>query len=174
MAYRDLTGPEKHWVFSKIKIPTLFPTLNSKLKLQKVSTDFCDLIIQLGEEECSDIDHFESLVKSWVTNFLEIYQTKDITPYIHAFSMHVPQFLRLYENIVQFTQQGLEKLNDLTTKYFHSSSNHRKIESLKQILQKHNRLEALHGRGSQRMKKVQKCSICKLVGHNKRSCKAEI
>ena len=173
LTYRDLTGPEKHRLFSKINIPTLFPTLNSKLKLQEVWTNFYKLIIQLGEEEFSDVDSFETSIKSWVNKFLKIYQTKDITPYIHAFSKHVPQFLRLYGNIVQFTQQGLEKLNDLTTKYFHSSSNHREIESLKQILQKQNRLEALEGRASQRTKKVQKCSNCKLIGHNKRSCKAE-
>ena len=104
--------------------------------------DFYDLIIQLGKQEYSNVDGFERLAKSWVKNFLKIYQTKDITPYIHAFSMHIPQFLRLYGNIVSFTQQGLEKLNDLTTEYFQSASNHREMESLKQILQKQNRLEA--------------------------------
>ena len=129
LTHRDLTGPEKHRLFSKINIPTLFPTLESKIKLQKVWNDFYGLIMELGREQCSDIDQFDVSVKSWITNFLEIYQTKDITPYIHAFSMHVSQFLRLYGNIVQFTQQGLEKLNDLTTRYFHSSSNHHEIET---------------------------------------------
>ena len=139
-------------------------------------SDFYDLIIQLGKQEfsVSDVDGFEHSAKSWVTNFLKLYQTKDITPYIHAFSMNVPQFLRLYGNIVSFSQQGLEKLNDPTTKYFQSASNHREMESLKQILQKHNRLEALEDSGSQRTKKVQKCSICKPVGHNKRSCKEKM
>ena len=65
---------------------------------------------------------------------------------------------------MSFTQQGLEKLNNLTTKYFQSASNHREMESLKQILQKHNCLEALEDAN-------QKCSICKLIGHNKHSCK---
>ena len=171
LTHRDLTGPEKHRLFNKINIPTLFPTLDSKIKLQKVWTDFYGLIMELGKEQCSDIDQFDVSVKSWVTIFLEIYQTKDITPYIHAFSMHVPQFLRLYGNIVQFTQQGLEKLNDLTTRYFHGSSNHHEMESLKQILQKQNRLEALEGCASQRKKNVQKC---RLVGHNKRTCKEHI
>ena len=164
-------GPEKHRLFHNINISKLFPTLDSKQQLQKVWSDFYDLIIQLGKQEfiVSDVDGCSA--KSWVTSFLKLYQTKDITPYIHAFSMHVPQFLRLYGNIVSFTQQGLEKLNELTTKYFQSASNHREMESLNQILEKHNRLEALDDSGSQRTKKVQKCSICKLVGHNKRSCK---
>lgn len=45
--------------------------------------------------------------------------------------------------VVPFILQGLEKLNDLTTKYFHSASNHCNIENLKQILQKQNHLESL-------------------------------
>ena len=72
----------------------------------------------------------ELSIKSWVRNFITIYQTKDVTPYVHAFAMHVPQFIHLYGNIVAFTQQGLEKLNDRTTKYFHSASSYYCIESL--------------------------------------------
>ena len=30
LQYRDLTGPEKNWLFQNIKIPQLFPTLNTK------------------------------------------------------------------------------------------------------------------------------------------------
>ena len=36
--------------------------------------------------------------------------------YMHALAMHVSQFIHLYENLVAFMQQGLEKLNDTTAK----------------------------------------------------------
>jgi hypothetical protein len=49
---------------------------------------------------------------------------------MHAFAQHVPEFLRLYGNIVIFSQQGLEKLNDLTTKHYHRSTNHQGYEAL--------------------------------------------
>jgi len=39
--------------------------------------------------------------------------------------MHVSQFLDLYGNLAKFNQQGLEKLNDLTTIHFQHASNHR-------------------------------------------------
>ena len=39
-------------------------------------------------------------------------------PYMHAFAMHVCQVLDLYGNITMFTQQGLEKLNDIATIHF--------------------------------------------------------
>ena len=116
----------------------MFPTHNRKEQLQTLWTDFYSLIKKLGESHCEDIDEFEESVKSWVIKFTELYQTKDVTPYIHAFSKHVPQFLRMYGNISVFTQQGLEKLNDFSTKFYQRSSNHRTFESLQQILEKHN------------------------------------
>ena len=170
-AYRDLTGPEKHRLFKKIDIPHLFPDFQKKVELQDVWSSFYDLINKLANADSSDAVTFDTSVKSWVRDFLTIYQTKDVTPYIHAFSMHVPQFLSLHGNITIFTQQGLEKLNDLTTKYFQRSSNHREMESLKQILEKHNRLEVLEDGGHQRTKDIRKCRVCKGVGHNKRTCK---
>ena len=57
-----------------------------------------------------------------------------------------------------FSQQGLEKLNDLTTKHFQHASNHREYDALKQVLEKQNRLELLEDAGSQRIKRVQTCS----------------
>ena len=32
---------------------------------------------------------FKANAQSWVTLYLSIYQTKNVTPYIHAFAMHV-------------------------------------------------------------------------------------
>lgn len=45
--------------------------------------------------------------------------------------MHVPEFMKLYSSILLFTQQGLEKLNDITKVHFQRSSNHRGMEALK-------------------------------------------
>jgi len=58
-----------------------------------------------------------------------VYQTKDVTPYIHALLNHVPEFIRLHGNLISFTQQGLEKLNDVSTKEFQRASNHRDFEA---------------------------------------------
>ena len=89
---------------------------------------------------------------------------------MHAFSMHVSQFLSLHGNISSFNQQGLEKVNDITTKFYQRASNHHDFESLKQILEKHNRLETLEHCGLVQTKQPQKCSVCGSVGHNKRRC----
>ena len=81
--------------------------------------------------------------------------------------MHVPQFLRMYGNISVFTQQGLEILIDFSTKFYQCSSNYRTFESLQQ---KYNQLEILESNGCQHIKKIQKCSVYKRIGHNKRCC----
>ena len=89
---------------------------------------------------------------------------------MHAFSMYVSQFLHLHGNISSFTQQGLEKVNNITTNFYQRASNHHDFDSLKQILEKHNRLETLEHRGFFRTKKTQKSSLCGSVGHNKHLC----
>ena len=64
---------------------------------------------------------FKSKVTNWMKKFLIQYQTKDVTPYMHALYAHVPEFLSLYGNIEYFTQQGMEKYNDVTSKTFFQS-----------------------------------------------------
>lgn len=85
--------------------------------------------------------------------------------------MHVPEFITLHGNLVSFSQQGLEKLNGFSTKQFQQASSHQNIQSLKQMLEKRNRIENLEDNGYQRNKKLLTCGKCKKTGHNKRSCK---
>lgn len=112
-----MTGPEKTRLFKKIDTPGLFPDLQTKEQLQQLWKEFFELVNILGKYECDAVD-FERRAKAWVRLFTTLYQSKDVTPYMHAFAMHVSEFLRLNGNIVIFTQQGLEKLNDITTVHF--------------------------------------------------------
>lgn len=165
--WRDLTGPEKIRLFNNIDIPELFPLLEAKEQLQKVWKDLFTLSQNL---RAANAAMFAKEAKDWIQSFLTVYQSRDITPYMHAFVMHVPEFLELHGYLVMFSQQGLEKLNDLTTQNFQRASNHRDYEALKQILEKWNHIEALEDSGYDRPKRVQVCSICKVAGYNRRSC----
>ena len=173
LTWRDLTGPEKKRLFKNIAIPTMFPELQTKSQLQLLWTEFFELVEILGKTACDAAD-FDRRAKAWVKSFTAIYQSKDVTPYIHAFSMHVSEFLKLYGNVVLFTQQGLEKLNDITTIHFQRSSNHKEADSLRQLLEKRNRIEELEIGGHQRTKQVKACGICKQTGHNKRTCPSKV
>ena len=161
-----MTGPEKVWLFKSIDIPMLFPSLNKRKELQTLWKTFFRLIIDVNDPEYN----FDCSAKKWVSDFTDIYPAKEVTPYMHAFSMHVSQFMHLHGNVRMLNQQGLEKLNDVCTIHFQQSSNHRDIQALKQILEKRNRIEQLEDSGYQKQKKEQECSVCKTMGHNKRSC----
>ena len=94
----------------------------------------------------------------WVTSFTSVYQAKDLTPYMHALAMDMEEFIQLHGSVVKFTQQGLEKLNELTTKHFQRATNHHESQSLRKILEKRLCIETLEERGYERIKCVQTCS----------------
>ena len=95
---------------------------NNALKLDFTSEDE---IIQLQGD-----------IKSWFGLVLSVYQAKHVTPYMHALHCHVPEFLKLYQNMAYYTQQGLEKYNDRASKDFFRSTNHKGIDALKQLFLK--------------------------------------
>jgi hypothetical protein len=169
LQWRDLSGPEKDRLFQHMNIPKYFPEIPNAPILQDLWTEFCRLFREL---EKHDVDHndLQQDVKNWVKRFLQVYQTKNITPYVHSFAYHAPEFIEHYGNICQFTQQGLEKLNDLTTQHYLRSTNHRNLDALKQVLEKRNRLEELADSGFKRTVNPHQCSICRQTTHNKRTC----
>jgi len=76
--------------------------------------------------------------------------------------------LELHGSLAAFTQQGVEKLNDIITQDYFKSTNHR--DSLKQIMLKFNCLEDLSDSGCGCIKVKHVCSICKQEGHNACTC----
>ena len=165
LKWRDLMGPEKHVLLKNINLPTLFPKLPKVVMTQTLWEDFRNLhqILQREDISQAEADHFGVKAKNWVRSFTAIYQTKHVTPYIHVMAMHIPEFLKQYGNLVQFTQQGMEKLNDQTTIDFARSTNHnycRNLDALKQLMDKKNRIEHLEDHGFQRQPGTVTCRPC--------------
>ena len=101
-----------------------------------------------------DVHDFRIKINEWLAKFLSVYQTKNVTPYIHVLTCHIPEFLTKYGTIAPFSQQGLEKLNDIITKHYFRGTNHHTMNSLNQILLKLNRLEELSDEGCVRSKEI--------------------
>lgn len=120
--------------------------LEKLFKIPKIS-DICSLWYEfyslykcLQKNEEIDIILLKQDLLQWLSLFKNIYGAKNITPYMHAFVFHMPEFINLHGNINRYNLQGLEKLNDITTQIYHRSSN-KKETFLKQILEKRNRQE---------------------------------
>ena len=172
LEYRSLNGPEKLLLFEKINVNELLGNLPSAHLINKLWKNFLGLYIKLrktykNEEE---IHQLKREITIWTQDFLHIYQSSHITPYMHAFRCHVPDFLKLYGNIGNFNQQGLEKYNDIVSKDYFRSSNHRGVEALKQIMLKKNRIQHLEAKGAERVKNSYLCSNCKMQGHSIKKC----
>lgn len=176
LKWRTLTGPEKLKLFNGIDMTKLFPPGHELiLPLQKLWKDFLMLhsifSCKPGDtERFEQAQEFSTKAQVWLDDFLTIYQTKNVTPYIHAMVCHVQEFINLHGTIAEFTQQGLEKLNDYTTKDYFWSSSHQGLDALMQIVQKPNRMEYMEDYGYKRETQVTKCSLCHTPGHNKCTC----
>ena len=168
LQWRDLTGPEKIRVFKNIDIPKYFPRLKNASALQDIWNEFWRLFSKL--EAPGDTEELKADIHNWVKMFLKQYQTKNVTPYVHAFAFHVPEFIEKYNSVTKFNQQGLEKLNDVTTQHYMRSSNHHEQEALMQVMQKRNRLESLEANGFKRAARKNHCSVCGESTHIKRNC----
>ena len=171
LEWRDLTGPEKPRLFQHINIPRLFPEIKEKKTIQELWDKFYDMYMSIISENPS-ADTLKKDTQAWVMKYLRVYQTKNVTPYIHAFAMHIHEFVDLYGSLAPFSQQALEKLNDITTIQYMRATNrhHTKERALRQIVLKRNRMEEMENDGMKRQKRSKKCSKCKQTSHNKRTC----
>ena len=171
LKWRDLTGPEKIRLFRSVDIIKLLPN-HPKAKaiseLWKKFQEITEMLSSSGPEV--NKEQMEEQCNIFLVMFLKLYPTKHVTPYMHALRWHVPEFIEMYGKISPFTQQGLEKLNDKTTKDFFRSTNQQGLDALKQIMMKRNRIEHLEDVGCQREKRTFRCHNCKLEGHNIKTC----
>lgn len=146
----------------------------NKDKIQEIWDDYWNITQDLKRDfNSDDIELFKNKVTSWLEKFLTVYQAKDVTPYMHALYAHVPVFLSLYTNLDYFTQQSMEKYNDITSKNFFRSSNHRGVSALQQIFLKKNRVQYLEANGCARVKNMYTYSNCNNTGHTIKTCTAK-
>ena len=102
LKWRTLTGPEKLKLFDHINITQLLPTADSSLTttMQKLWKEVLEInrLLNKRPENISELDkdEFEGLARQWVIKYLTLYQTKEVTPYIHAMLCHVGEFLRIH------------------------------------------------------------------------------
>lgn len=99
-------------------------------------------IIQVLRKDNSENFEKESLnidLKKWFHIYLKT--GYNVTPYIHAFCFHIPQFIEKHGNLNCFSMQNLEKYNHIDKINYFQSTNRHTESFLSTLLEKMNRLE---------------------------------
>ena len=165
LKWRTFTGPEKLTLFKKLNMPQVFPEIENVDEIQDLWQELlavnCCLSVRPENLSPTHAADFEKKARAFVKTFTDIYPSKHVTPYMHAMMNHVSEFMALHGSILPFTQQGMEKYNDVMTKDYFRATSHRGEQCLVQILQKQNRLELLESMGMKRQKRFcVTCSLC--------------
>ena len=100
------------------------------IKIENLWREFIRLYRLLRRPFLSDneIDSFQNDAKQWIQNFTEhgIYHKEDVSPYMHVFSMHIPQFIRYLKrqglSLLLFSSSSIEKKNHQHVKLFYGKT----------------------------------------------------
>lgn len=142
--------------FQKKNISERFPELESKkltIIFNFVICEFYDLFIYAKNDYTElvriyDPSSFKSRLTEWLKMYLKLNVGEKITPYIHAFVFHVPQFIEEYKNLNFFSTQSLEQLNSVTKTHFFRNTNKKRKLFLQQLMEKANRIEFINLKGT--------------------------
>ncbi|PKC54671.1 hypothetical protein RhiirA1_476867 [Rhizophagus irregularis] len=135
--WTSLMGPDKKKVLQHFPV-TNFISGRRGEDIQKLWRDFYDLymFIRRTDLKDSEIDNFEIKVKEWIYLFCRpnqgqinsssqvpgLYRKEDVTPYMHVFSQHIPEFLRILKeknlSLRFFSASSIEKKTITRFGYF--------------------------------------------------------
>ncbi len=145
---RDFTGSEILKILLKIDLKKLFPKIKN-VDEKKTTWDLFHKIIRVLSSGGAIIQfHFlEKILFEFSDKLEKFYVSKTLhKPYLHFLFNHLLDCILEIKDLSIYSQQGLEKLNDITTKeYFRASNKKYKTKNnfnyIKQILLRRIRIE---------------------------------
>jgi hypothetical protein len=111
--FRQLSGAEKLKLFESIDITKLFPNLQNVEKVENLWKSFFNIYVSVKNNSYSSmirVDEIKNNCEQWVNDFIAIYQSVNVTPYIHEFGQHLWEMVKLHGDVSLFTMQGKKKL----------------------------------------------------------------
>jgi len=148
---KSLQGPSKTVIFEKINsngLKNIFRKLDKKYEITSLWKQYWFIHKKLRSDNTSKYNFiinysshfFENSCHNLLILFLECYGKERMTPYLHVTCVHLHEMHKLHGNLNYFCNEGLEKLNDLSTSSFFRSTNKRST-FIKQMLERDARLE---------------------------------
>jgi hypothetical protein len=81
---------------------------SKRLKIAKIWMDFYILIRSISQTDSTvvddeSIDKFSVAARLWLSDFVHLYPSKSVTPYMHMFVKHTPELIKFHGNIWQYS-----------------------------------------------------------------------
>ena len=132
----------------KKSLMQLFPEYKDDNKLKLFNFVFCEFyelhkFIKLDHTLYFDEDSLKTRLKNWLKSFVRVTDGEKLTPYVHTFVFHVPEFITKFKNLNLFSMQALERLNS-TNKARYQRRTNKKDYFMKQLLNLDNHHEFTH------------------------------
>eukprot|EP00732_Lithocolla_globosa_P001622 Lithocolla_globosa_v1_NODE_841_length_3201_cov_10.126828.p2 type:complete len:227 gc:universal NODE_841_length_3201_cov_10.126828:2130-2810(+) len=139
--WRSMMGPDKHKIITRLNIEAVLPSDPKRAKeIRRLWNEFDCLwnAVDCWDDEITNLSpqEFKSRAKQWVRDLTVeaegvpnrrgyksgMYGTDIITPYIHAFVFHVPEFMTAFGGLKQFSTEAAELKNHVQVSYFFRGS----------------------------------------------------
>jgi len=148
---KTLQGPKKKVFFDKIcnkGLKNIFRKINKKFEVTRVWDQYWFIHKKLRSDNTTKYNFlinysshfFENSCTHLLNLFVNCYGKQQMTPYLHVTCIHLHEMHKSHGNLNYFSNEGLEKLNDLSTFSFFRSTNKRST-FIKQMLERDARLE---------------------------------
>lgn len=169
--YTDLQGPDKEKLCSMNFAPVLahLPAQKSIAyhRMWKLLGEIYTLLkIPIIDTTDDDQKKISEKITEFTNLYVATFQAKTVTPYVHIMRYHIIEMVKIHGNISNFTQHGLEKLNDVLTKSYFRGSNMRRKESLLQMMFRQYQIQMFTLSAFMRPSaKIHHCSLCRSTSH---------
>jgi len=148
---KSLQGPSKAVFFetvNNIGFNNIFGKITKKNEITRLWKQYWFIHKKLRVDKATQYnfiinyssDFFKNNCIHLLNLFVECYGKLCMTPYLHVTCMHLHEMHKLHGNLNYFSNEGLEKLNDLSTYIFFRNTNKRPT-FIKQMLERDARLE---------------------------------
>jgi hypothetical protein len=147
--FRKLNHNERLSIFNNMRsLNEIFPEKIQNdigiLRFTRLFNEFKEIyqIITSPHDKNFNKGALSNKLKNWLKDFIKI--DPKITPYMHIFVYHIPDFIELHKDLNPFSMQGMEKSNHFAKINYFRQTNHHKNGFATILLEKLNRLEYIH------------------------------
>ncbi|XP_048581436.1 uncharacterized protein LOC125561333 [Nematostella vectensis] len=150
--FTSLMGSDRKKLLKKLPEKLIgVPQPSTAARVAEIWKDFHHLYFDcVSNWKPPSMEVYQKEAKEWITKFGSLgdvrlgYKKERVTCYMHVAAYHVPAMIRRYQNLKQFSGQGLEKNNDDARRVVLRKSNH--LDDPCEVLQAEFRLGKLKHR----------------------------